>query len=61
MTEQKFTFDPELVSLDLTGAEIVHIEIRDDGSVIWINTEHGCKLRICQIKKLAVIDGRRER
>lgn len=35
--------------LDITGAAIVEIRIRQDGKVIWINTEDGCQLRICQI------------
>lgn len=41
---------------DITGAEIVQIQIRNDGKVIWVNTENGCVLRICQIKKLEIVD-----
>lgn len=44
--------------LDITGSDVVEISIREDGKVIWINTELGCLLRICQIKRLDVKDGR---
>ena len=43
---------------DITGAEVVEVSIRDDGKVIWINTEKGCVLRICRIGKL-ILDDRR--
>ena len=43
---------------DITGAEEVELQIRDDGQVIWVNTENGCVLRICQIKHLSIVDGR---
>jgi hypothetical protein len=46
--------------LDITGAEAVEIVIRDDGKVIWVNTERGCVLRICRIKHLT-FDDRRKR
>jgi hypothetical protein len=46
--------------LDITGAEAVEIFIRDDGKVIWVNTERGCVLRICRIKHLT-LDDRRKR
>ena len=41
---------------DITGAEVVQISIRKDKKVIWVNTENGCVLRICQIKKLEITD-----
>jgi len=43
---------------DITGANIVEIKIRKDSKVIWVNTQDGCVLRICQIKKLIVDDER---
>lgn len=44
---------------DITGSEEVEIKIRNDGKVIWINTaERAAVLRICQIKKLDLIDER---
>jgi hypothetical protein len=45
-------------SLDITGAEGVQVQIKDDGKVLWVNTENGCVLRICQIKHIEVNDGR---
>jgi hypothetical protein len=44
--------------LDITGSDYVQVEIRDDGKVLWVNNETGCVLRICQIKKIEVIDNR---
>jgi len=43
---------------DITEVDEVEILIRDDGSVVWINTEKGCVLRICQIKHLTLNDCR---
>jgi len=44
--------------LDITGSECVQVEIRNDGKVVWINTEDGCVVRICRIKHLDVVDNR---
>jgi len=41
-----------------TNARIVEIEIRDDGKVIWVNTESGCILRVSDIRHLSIIDKR---
>ncbi len=41
---------------DITGADEVEILIKSNSKVIWINTEKGCMLRICRIKKLIVND-----
>ena len=49
-----------LEMIDITGAEYVEILIKSDGSVIWINTDTHCVLRICQIKELRLIDQRVE-
>jgi hypothetical protein len=46
--------------LDITGSDCVQIEIRNDGKVVWINTEDGCIMRICRIKHLDVVDNRGE-
>ena len=43
--------------LDL-NIENVEVEIKSDGSVIWINTGEGCVLRISSIKFLRIIDNR---
>ncbi len=36
--------------LDITGAERVDVQISGDGSVMWMHTESGLVLRICQIE-----------
>ncbi len=54
------TTDSVDTNLDITGADVVEILIRDDSTVIWVNTLFGCKLRICQIKRLIVTDLRRK-
>lgn len=46
--------------IDITGARYVTVEIRDDGKVLWVNTEEGCQLRICQIEKIQVCDKRKK-
>lgn len=42
---------------DITS-DIVEIRIRNDSAVMWVNTEYGCVLRICQIKQLVLEDER---
>lgn len=48
----------EPTQMDVTGAQVVDISIRADGTVIWINIDNVCKLRVCRIKKLIVEDNR---
>ena len=44
--------------LDITTPKFMEILIKDDGNVVWINTEHGCQFRACQIKILVINDNR---
>ena len=53
-------FDSERIMNDIT-AEFVELKIRNDSKVIWVNTEKGCVLRICQIKNLILDDMRKKR
>lgn len=47
---------------DITGTKLVEVVIRQDGKVLWVNTEEeGCILRICQIENLELYDKRKER
>lgn len=47
---------------DIEEPEMVQIVIRDDGKTLWVNTEYGCLVRICQIKgKVTVEDKRRKK
>jgi hypothetical protein len=46
--------------IDITAPDkSVEVSIRKDGTVIWVNVDGVCKLRICQIPHL-VIDDRRK-
>ena len=44
--------------LDITAPEVIEIEIRDDGKVIWVHTQEGTVLRVCRIGKLILTDHR---
>jgi hypothetical protein len=44
--------------IDITGPFTVQIQIRGDGKVVWVNTENGCVLRLCNIQLLEIIDER---
>jgi hypothetical protein len=44
--------------LDITAPDIVEVEFREDGKVIWVNVDGKCALRVCQIKQLFVTDSR---
>jgi hypothetical protein len=46
--------------LDITGAARVRLHISGDGSVIWVHTESGLNLRICQIRGEIEIEDRRD-
>lgn len=46
--------------MDITGAKFVQVSIRDDGKVLWINTENGCVCRICGIESIVVDDNREQ-
>lgn len=49
----------ENAALDLTAPECVEIRIKNDGKVVWVNTENGCQFRACQIKHLELVDERK--
>jgi hypothetical protein len=45
--------------LDITApAEGVEIEIRNDGKTIWVNVDGICRLRVCQVPALMIVDNR---
>lgn len=54
-------FDPpNPKAQDITGSEGVEVKVRNDGTVLWVNTiEGGCVLRICRIKEIVVEDERK--
>ncbi len=36
----------------------IEIEIKDDGTVLWINTPNGCVFRACKIQNITLTDNR---
>ena len=44
--------------IDISGAEVAEVSIKEDGKVLWINVDGVCVCRVCRIEKL-VIDDRR--
>ena len=55
----KIATEGEHVDITMTDTLELEVSIRDDGKVLWINTQHGCLVRICSIKgKINVIDSR---
>jgi hypothetical protein len=44
--------------LDITAPEIVEVQIRSDGSVLWVNIDGICRLRACNIGNMLVNDER---
>jgi hypothetical protein len=45
---------PELV--DITGPTHVEVLLREDRSVLWINVDGICRLRICKIQNFVFND-----
>jgi len=43
--------------IDITMAELVEVEIREDGKVLWVNIDGVCQLRVCHFKKLDIKGG----
>jgi hypothetical protein len=46
--------------LDITAPTLVEVQVRRDGRVLWVNVDGACKLRICQIGELVLVDERVE-
>ena len=38
--------------IDVNGAHAVQVETSDDGTVLWVNVNGVCLVRICRIKNL---------
>lgn len=56
MKKARMVEDPQ--QIDLTGPELVQIEIKSDGKVLWVNVDGVCVFRACRIKYLTVSDNR---
>ena len=56
---KKVSFDGTL--LDITQPEHVEVRLKEDYSVLWINVDDVCVLRICRIGYGVIIhDGQKE-
>lgn len=49
----------DVMQLDVSGPELVQIQIRQDGKVVWVNVDGLCLLRLCMISKLEIEDRRK--
>jgi hypothetical protein len=49
---------PATDEIDITAPNAVHVQIRADSRVVWVNVDGSCRLRCCQIGQLQVIDER---
>lgn len=47
-----------ITQLDITHPQVVEVRIREDGTVLWVNVDGICRLRICQIGHLKLNDDR---
>ena len=47
--------------LDISQPKIVQVEINPSGSILWVNIDGLCMLRVCVIERLDVIDNRKEK
>lgn len=50
--------DLDFLQVDLTAPELVEVELNHDGTVLWVNVDGICRLRICRFKKIRIIDNR---
>lgn len=46
--------------IDITTPDVVEIQVRFDGKVVWINVDGICRFRACQIKTVIIQDDRHD-
>ena len=44
--------------LDIAEPKVIQIEVNPTGSILWVNIDGLCVLRVCKIAKLTIIDNR---
>jgi len=49
----------EIQMLDITAPEQVQVLVNVDGSVLWVNIDGVCRLRVCRMKDLDIQDSRK--
>ena len=42
--------------VDVTGAKSIEVIVRQDGTVLWVNINGVCAMRVCQAEKIVVRD-----
>lgn len=48
--------------LDITRPDtVVEVMVNNDGSVVWVNVDGVCRLRVCRIPHLVLMDMREEK
>lgn len=45
--------------MDISEPEVVEIQIRADGKVVWVNVDSVCRFRACRVKKIEIKDERK--
>jgi len=54
------TSEENLIHIEMTS-KVIEIVIRNDGKVVWINTDDGCRCRISKIEGEVHVDDRRDK
>jgi rubredoxin len=49
-------FDGQM--LDITAPTVVEVEVHSNGSVVWVNVDGVCAVRLCRIATLTINDKR---
>ena len=49
-----FSYDHAQKYLDITAPQHVEIQLREDKTVLWVNVNGVCALRICRIESLKI-------
>jgi len=49
----------EIQMLDITAPEQVQVLVNVDGSVLWVNIDGVCRLRVCRMTNLELMDSRK--
>jgi hypothetical protein len=56
------TTDTDTTMMDITKPNtVVEVMVSNDGSVIWVNVDGVCRLRVSRIPHLLVLDMREEK
>ena len=45
---------------DITEPKAVQVEVNPTGSILWVNVDGLCVLRICKMEQFDIVDNRKE-